>query len=92
MQVSTVRNTVVSVTTALLVAAAGVVGVAAASGSTGSDPVGEVPTMEAPAYEGDPWEKRFRDQFWADQHIHDSWNRCHLGENVPRKLQQGPGC
>lgn len=39
---------------------------------------------EARQYAGDPWEKRFRAQFWADQHIHDSWNRCHLGENAPR--------
>ena len=44
------------------------------------------------AYEGDPWEARFREQFWSSQHIHDSWNRCHLGENVPSSLQQGPGC
>ncbi len=43
------------------------------------DPVGD-----AEMYVGDPWEKRFRDQFWSSQHIHDSWNRCHLGENAPR--------
>ena len=47
---------------------------------------------EAATYAGDPWEKRFREQFWSTQHIHDSWNRCHLGENVPKSLQQGPGC
>jgi hypothetical protein len=35
-------------------------------------------------YVGDPWEKRYRAQFWSTQHIHDSWNRCHLGENAPR--------
>ncbi len=39
---------------------------------------------DAETYVGDPWEKRFRDQFWTSQHIHDSWNRCHLGENAPR--------
>jgi len=39
---------------------------------------------QARQYAGDPWEKRFRSQFWTDQHIHDSWNRCHLGENAPR--------
>jgi hypothetical protein len=39
---------------------------------------------DAETYVGDPWEKRFRDQFWNSQHIHDSWNRCHLGENAPR--------
>ena len=44
------------------------------------------------AYAGDPWEKRFREQFWSTQHIHDSWNGCHLGENVPPQLQSGPGC
>jgi hypothetical protein len=47
---------------------------------------------KAQSYAGDPWERRFREQFWSTQHIHDSWNRCHLGENVPRALQQGPGC
>ncbi len=41
-------------------------------------------TAQAEYYLGDPWETRFRDQFWARQHIHDSWNRCHLGENAPR--------
>jgi hypothetical protein len=46
----------------------------------------------AVAYEGDPWEKRFREQFWKTQHIHDSWNRCHLGENVPKRLQRGTDC
>ena len=39
---------------------------------------------DAESYVGDPWEKRFRDQFWSSQHLHDSWNRCHLGENAPR--------
>lgn len=55
----------------------------------GSDSVVE----RAPAYVGDPWEKRFREQFWAGQHIHDSWNPCHIGENVPKALQgRGPAC
>ena len=40
--------------------------------------------MQAEQYAGDPWETRYRTQFWAGQHIHDSWNRCHLGENAPR--------
>jgi hypothetical protein len=39
---------------------------------------------DAATYVGDPWEKRYRNQFWKSQHIHDSWNRCHLGENAPR--------
>lgn len=93
MQISTARSTVASVSAALVVAGAGLVGfTAAASDGVVSDRGGEVPTMEAPTYAGDPWEKRFRDQFWSEQHIHDSWNRCHLGENVPRRLQQDPGC
>jgi hypothetical protein len=40
--------------------------------------------QQAQQYVGDPWEKRYRAQFWSTQHIHDSWNRCHLGENAPR--------
>ena len=54
----------------------------------------EVQQLETQAqqYVGDPWEKRFRAQFWSDQHIHDSWNRCHLGENVSRSLRRTPGC
>ena len=49
---------------------------------------------EAPGvtYVGDPWEQRVRDQFWTTQHIHDSWNRCHLGENVPVRIKQGIDC
>jgi hypothetical protein len=49
---------------------------------------------EAPGvtYVGDPWEQRVRDQFWTTQHIHDSWNRCHLGENVPMRIKQGIDC
>ena len=52
----------------------------------------EVLAHEGALYEGDPWEARFREQFWSTQHIHDSWNRCHVGENVPKALQEGPGC
>ncbi len=52
----------------------------------------EVLARKSAIYAGDPWEARFREQFWSTQHIHDSWNRCHLGENVPTALQQGPGC
>ena len=72
---------------ALAVAAA----ILAATGTTGS---ADAPTRggsgaerivrEAQSYVGDPWEQRFREQFWARQHVHDSWNRCHLGENAPR--------
>jgi hypothetical protein len=48
---------------------------------------------QARAYVGDPWEKRYRDQFWARQHIHDSWNPCHIGENVPKAVQgEGSAC
>jgi hypothetical protein len=50
-------------------------------------------TKRAPAYVGGTWEARFRDQFWQNQHIHDSWNPCHIGENVPKELQgSGPSC
>ena len=50
-------------------------------------------TERATEYVGDPWEKRYRNQFWKTQHIHDSWNPCHIGENVPKALQgSGPDC
>lgn len=93
MQFSTTRSTIVSVSTALAVAGSGLIGYAAvASGDAVTDRGGEVPTMEAPAYTGDPWEKRFREQFWSTQHVHDSWNKCHIGENVPPRLQRGTDC
>lgn len=47
---------------------------------------------EAEKYVGDPWEQRFREQFWADQHIHDSWNGCHLGEHASDELRRFSGC
>lgn len=92
MKISTVRNTAVTVSASLLVAAAGLVGAAVAVTGDVPDRDRDIPALEAPAYAGDPWESRFREQFWSSQHIHDSWNRCHLGENVPRRLQRGPGC
>ena len=48
--------------------------------------------QQAEHYVGDPWERRYRQQFWADQHIHDSWNRCHLGENVEESIPLPMGC
>jgi hypothetical protein len=63
-----------------------------ARGDTPAAPVENSVVERAPAYVGDPWEKRYRGQFWADQHIHDSWNKCHIGENVPPRLQQGDDC
>jgi hypothetical protein len=47
---------------------------------------------QAEQYVGDPWEQRFREQFWTQQHVHDSWNRCHLGENVSAELLLLSGC
>lgn len=41
---------------------------------------------QAREYLGDPWEHRYRDQLLASQHLHDSWNPCHLGENVPKSM------
>ncbi len=92
MQFSTTRSKVVSVSAALVVATAGIVGAAAAANDVVIDPAREVPAMDAPSYTGDPWEERFREQFWSTQHIHDSWNKCHLGENVPPRLQRGTDC
>ena len=93
MQVRTARSAIASLGTALAVAGAGFVGyAAAASVDVESDRSGVVPALEAPSYVGDPWEKRFRDQFWSTQHIHDSWNKCHIGENVPERLQRGTDC
>ena len=46
------------------------------------------PARAGAPYGGDPWEARARNDFWTGQHIHDSWNRCHIGENAP----PAPGC
>ena len=63
-----------------------------ARGDTPVEPAGNSVVERAPQYVGDPWEKRYHDQFWAGQHIHDSWNKCHIGENVPRRPQPGEDC
>lgn len=93
MQVRTAQMRIATVGTAVAVAGAGLVGYAAVASGVDNDKDGVVPVMEAPSYVGDPWEKRYRDQFWSTQHIHDSWNPCHIGENVPKRLQgSGPDC
>lgn len=90
-------------TTSAPVIALGLVLGASLLGGCGTDAQGESPAGQArergsvveraPAYVGDPWEKRFREQFWTDQHVHDSWNPCHVGENVPKARQgSGPAC
>ncbi len=63
-----------------------------ARGDAPAGPVENSVVEQAPQYAGDPWERRYRHQFWADQHIHDSWNKCHIGENVPKRLQRGEDC
>lgn len=75
--------------------------VLSACGAAGS---AETPTQGSPAgadrlarhaqeYVGDPWERRYRDQFLVRQHVHDSWNPCHLGENASTSMQdRGPRC
>lgn len=86
-----------SITTITLALAAAVL---SGCGTTGADDVSHDPagdntriTERAAEYAGDPWEKRYRAQFWMHQHIHDSWNPCHIGENVPKRLQgSGPDC
>ena len=81
----TVAAAVATVSATVIVAGCG----AAATGRAPADapvPAG-VPADTAP-YEGDPWETRVKAAFWTEQHIHDSWNRCHVGENAP----VAPGC
>jgi hypothetical protein len=68
---------------ASVVLAAGAAG-SAGSPARGDSHEGDRIVRQARAYVGDPREQRYRDQFWQNQHIHDSWNRCHLGENAPR--------
>jgi hypothetical protein len=59
----------------------------------GSPPLADRQARQAQEYVGDPWERRLRDEFLAREHIHDSWNPCHFGENVPASMQdQGPHC
>jgi len=105
MQNTSTKKTLVAVAAAMVLGAGGLVGCGEASADQAV--VKSPATLQkeaevlfqkaqvyakAQAYAGDPWEKRFREQFWSTQHIHDSWNRCHLGENVPPLLQSGPGC
>jgi hypothetical protein len=65
-----------------------------ASGDRALQPAERAGTLaeQAEPYVGDPWEARFRKAFWSEQHIHDSWNRCHLGENVSEELRELSGC
>ena len=87
MQFTAAAHNVTTLAAAAVLGAA-LVGCAPAASDGGPERViqREVQQLEdrAQQYAGDPWEKRFRNQFWSDQHIHDSWNRCHLGENAPR--------
>ena len=107
MQNSSTRKTFVAVAAAVVLGAGGLVGCGEATADRAPVKSANTLQKEAEilarkaevyaktqakAYGGDPWEKRFREQFWSTQHIHDSWNRCHLGENVPPQLQSGPGC
>lgn len=46
------------------------------------------PAPAGAPYRGHPLEGGATAAFWTDQHIHDSWNRCHIGENAP----PAPGC
>ena len=82
-------RTTSTITTVTAFAAAVLVGLGAPTGvaadaSPDREAAADRLVRQAQNYVGDPWEQRFRDQFWARQHIHDSWNRCHLGENAPR--------
>lgn len=91
MQITSATHTITSLAAVAALGAA-LVGCApaASDGGRGAERViqREVAQLETRAqqYVGDPWEKRFRQQFWSAQHIHDSWNRCHLGENAPPPL------
>lgn len=70
-------------TTAVTVAGAalGALALASCGATQAADVSRSGLTREAIVYAGDPWEKRFQKQFWSGQHLHDSWNRCHLGEH-----------
>jgi len=106
MQNTSTRKTLVAVAASVVIGASGLVGCGETNPERAAE-VKSAATVQmeaeilfrkaqvyasAQGYAGDPWEKRFREQFWSSQHIHDSWNRCHLGENVPPQLQSGPGC
>ena len=93
MQITSAVHTVTTLTAAAVLGVT-LVGCAPAAGDGGSDEPPNTPLQEqAEQYVGDPWEQRYRAQFWTDQHIHDSWNPCHIGENVPKRLQgSGPEC
>ncbi len=57
------------------------------------EPVGNPITAQAAAYVGDAWEVTWRKLFISRTHVHDSWNPCHLGEDVPKSMKgHGPHC
>jgi hypothetical protein len=88
---SSTISIITATTTAIALSAVALVssGVAQAAADRTGDRATDTPRI---TYVGDPWEQRVRDQFWKSQHVHDSWNRCHLGENVPVRLQRGTDC
>ena len=81
---ATITTTVTAFAAAAVLVGFGAPTGVAADGSPDREATADRLVQQAQSYVGDPWEQRFRDQFWARQHIHDSWNRCHLGENAPR--------
>jgi hypothetical protein len=94
MRTTSAPHTIATVAAAAALGAA-LVGCAPAASDDGGGTGREVTQLqeEAEQYVGDPWEQRYRAQFWKSQHIHDSWNPCHIGENVPKRLQgSGPDC
>jgi hypothetical protein len=76
-----VMFTIARTTAAVLALTAVLAGCDTAQSAPGTD--GDRLGRQAQTY-ADPWEKRFRVQFWTGQHVHDSWNPCHLGENAAR--------
>ena len=95
---SAVTTTSRTVTAIALAVGSAVLSACGAAGSAetptqGSPTAADRLARQAPEYAGDPWERRYRDQSLAGQHVHDSWNPCHGGENVPKSMQdQGPHC
>jgi hypothetical protein len=82
---TTITTSTLAVAGALLVAGAQASAVAGQESATPADSPGAT-------YRGDPWERRAWAAFWASQHVHDSWNRCHLGENAAPVVQDTDGC
>jgi hypothetical protein len=85
--------TAAALAVAAILSAAGSVAAADDEPTSGQRADADRLAAQARAYVGEPRHQQYRLQFWVPPHWHDSWNPCHLGEDVPKSKQgKGPEC